>query len=413
MMNGTFLATIPASALLSWWKTRSTRCERVAGALLSLICLVTIFSTALTQTAVVLLFVVVFSCAASEPSWRSRRTPLDVPYLAFIAGRLVSVVFSSDPALSMPALYHEFFFYLVFFMVTQSVRDDEFTAARALTLLLVLAGVVAGLIGAARVLLALELRGSSTTAGPYTLGAYLCPVLALALFLPWPRPGRLPALLRGAALAAICLGIIFTLNRLHWAGMLLALGGAFFLSRGRPRVLLLVALAVAVVLAVGIRMRLAQLADLDSFLIGRDLLWRGAAELAGKHPIVGFGPRTFVEVFPFFDQLPIRGVSSWHNDYLQVYMESGLVGLLPLLWLVAATVSSGRRALRAAADAPGTRSLLVALLAALGLIFLLGGMLDTLVGITFRILLGLFALLASNPSPLQTRTEETGDSPPV
>ena len=41
-----------------------------------------------------------------------------------------------------------------------------------------------------------------------------------------------------------------------------------------------------------------------------------------QHPILGFGTRTFNETFLLHDQLVDRGVGGWHNEYLQVYLES-------------------------------------------------------------------------------------------
>ena len=128
---------------------------------------------------------------------------------------------------------------------------------------------------------------------------------------------------------------------------------------------------------------------------GRDTIWRGALMLIGEHPFVGFGPRTFLSVFPLFDQMTVRGVSSWHNDYLQVYMESGLLGLLPLMWLVWTVIKESRRSLGDPSLPVNTRRLIQALTLSLGTLFLISGMLETLMGITFRTVLALFAVVVS------------------
>jgi O-antigen ligase len=95
--------------------------------------------------------------------------------------------------------------------------------------------------------------------------------------------------------------------------------------------------------------------------------------------------------------MPVRGVASWHNDWLQIYMESGLLGLAALGWLVVSVFRAGRTALRARAIQAEERRSIIALSVSLGVLFLFGGILDTLVGITFRIILGFFAVLASQP----------------
>lgn len=73
----------------------------------------------------------------------------------------------------------------------------------------------------------------------------------------------------------------------------------------------------------------------------RDIIWKGAYDLAFEHPIWGFGPRTFRTVFPYFDQLTDKGVGGWHNDYITIYMESGIITLLLMLLLVWRMIFSG------------------------------------------------------------------------
>ncbi len=367
--------------------------ERVAISLLVLVCLTAIFSTAIVQTLVVILFLVVLSWLVSGRSITIRRTPLDLPYLAFIAGRVVSILFSQDFSRSLPALYIEFFFYVVFFLVTQSVRRDEIAATHLLVSVLVGAGVVAALIGTFKVLLLQEPRGSSTTAGVYTLGAYLCAVLPLALVPTHADRGGWTRWLRWLVPLTICSGIVMTFDRLHWVGMAAILAAAAMIARGRKLLLLFYAGTALFLILPSVRLRLERMVEYGDFTGGREVIWAGASRMLTDHPIVGFGPRTFVEIFPLFDKLPVAGVGSWHNDYLQVYMDSGLIGLLPLLWLVLATYSYGWRLVRSPSLLSGERRLVLSLLVAIGVVFLLGGVLDTHVGIVFRTLLGLLAVL--------------------
>ncbi len=64
-------------------------------------------------------------------------------------------------------------------------------------------------------------------------------------------------------------------------------------------------------------------------LSDRDILFGTAKELFMKFekPIIGYGPRTFHNVFTNREQLFDKGVGSWHNDFIQVYFESGFLGL--------------------------------------------------------------------------------------
>ena len=359
--------------------------------LLALICLTNIFSTAIVQTLVVALTVVVISSLLTDPSLSIQRTPLDQPYLAFVLARVISLLLSQYPDESLPALHIEFFYYVVFFLVTQSVRRNEPAVVSALVSLFLGAGLVAAVIATLKVGLEIAPRGSSTTAGPYTLGAYLCAALPLALL--YPRPPRLSFYRNWVVPVGLCLGIVSTFDRLHWACMALIIVIAGMLTRKRA---LMAGLCVVLALSLlypSVRVRVGQVSDASALLNGRDILWRGAALLIDDHPLVGFGPRTFQTIFPLFREMPVRGVASWHNDWLQIYMESGLIGLAAFGWLLYAAVKGGRRALRSPSLLSEERQRALALIMSVGVLFLIGGTLDTLVGITFRILLGLFAVL--------------------
>ena len=112
-----------------------------------------------------------------------------------------------------------------------------------------------------------------------------------------------------------------------------------------------------------------------------------------QHPLFGFGLRTFPLIFPLQAQLLDQGVGSWHNDYLQVYMESGFVGLLALCWLIVALYYHAYRTFRFGSLSPEYRSIAGALLLSCTILFLVGGILDTHVSLLFRFELALLALL--------------------
>ena len=74
-----------------------------------------------------------------------------------------------------------------------------------------------------------------------------------------------------------------------------------------------------------------------TYLADRDIIWLGAKEISLQHPLIGFGPRTFHQVFPFKERFSDKGIGGWHNDFLQIYFESGIIGLisfLVLLWVI-------------------------------------------------------------------------------
>jgi O-antigen ligase len=75
-------------------------------------------------------------------------------------------------------------------------------------------------------------------------------------------------------------------------------------------------------------------------------VWEAAAQRFGEHPILGFGPRTFRSVFQDVDKLTDKGISSWHNETIQIYMESGALGLASFFFLIGFLVFLSVRLIR-------------------------------------------------------------------
>ena len=352
-----------------------------------------IFSTAIVQSAAVLLIVVWAAKKVSMRQYRVRRTALDIPFLAFMIARLVAIPLSIDPAVSLQALRTEIVFYPLFFVFTDTLDLQRPAEIRFLLQLIVWTAVVAALIGMAKYFLGRVDRATSTTAGYYTLGLYLCIALPLAV-----AAGR--DLLRNIWLwALVCVlvmfGIVFTFDRLHWAAMILTVVAVGAVRERRLLAVCAVVGIAVVLLSPAVSGRLMQAINFATNSSGRDVLWRGAFMIAGEHPVFGFGLRTFPLIFPLRGELADQGIGSWHNDVLQIYMESGLVGLLSHVWLIAAVFVSAFRAYRSKSIEAGYLSIAGALLLSAFLLFLVGGILDTHVSLLFRFMLALLALLIS------------------
>ncbi len=329
---------------------------------------------------------------ATGARYRLHWTPLHTPFAIFLGGRILSILFSQDLARSLPALSIEYIYYLLFFIAAEIAADDPVGGIRETSTVLVWASSVAAAIGCALMFFNVAPRAQSTTAGAYTLGGFLCLVLPLALFSPLSPTSR-SSFTRWVQVFFLCLGIVLTLDRLHWVGMAAMLLLAGIMAYRRLIVVSAILGGVLFVLFPSVNYRVMELLHLSQHMTGRDVLWQGAWMLLDKHPLVGFGPRTFPEIFPLFDKMPIRGVGSWHNDFLQVYMESGLLGLVPMVWLVVAVVKNGWQSLRMKDVTDEVHRVLLPVFLSLGMMLILGGMLDTIIGIPFRILLGIFAQL--------------------
>lgn len=66
-----------------------------------------------------------------------------------------------------------------------------------------------------------------------------------------------------------------------------------------------------------------------------------------KRPILGWGLATFEYAYPEFRSFYTNSlVNAVHNDYLQVLVETGLLGFAITVWLLVAAIRPGLRKLR-------------------------------------------------------------------
>lgn len=366
-----------------------------------------IFSIAVAQAALLLCVLAWIARGARRRSLGFRMDALAWAFIAFAGARVVSVFTSVDVASSARILRTEIPFMLLFFAARAEL--EQATPARITALLRVLfwSAAAATLVALVKFGIDQQPRISSTTAGYYTLGGYLCAVLAVVLAAGHQREVHGPRWLWMGVCVFLLIGILMTQNRLHWvtAGLVIAAVGL-----ARERWLLAVGVlagAGAFLLSSELAGRMNDLVHLSGNMSGRDVIWRGARMLAFERPVTGFGPQTFREVFPLLDIMPDKGVASWHNDYLQVYMDSGLLGLFPflaVLWL-------GLRRVVITARTIGRAHPLARLNMAVGaglLVFALaGGMLDALLSMLYRVLLAL-ALALSAIAAAAPRTATPG-----
>ncbi|MRW93573.1 hypothetical protein GJ699_26630, partial [Duganella sp. FT80W] len=179
-------------------------------------------------------------------------------------------------------------------------------------------------------------RLQATFSHPNIFAFYLLLMLALILYLQSAAPSRL----LWAYLPLLLTLLICTRTRSAWAGCLLLF--ALYGLLADRRLLLPVLLAPALlVLNDDVRARLTDIAagaydnegQLNSYA-WRVLLWRaGLRWMDGQHWLYGYGLEAFRDYSPRF--FPLPGQDSWdpHNVYIQLYFETGLIGLAAYGWL--------------------------------------------------------------------------------
>jgi O-antigen ligase len=361
-----------------------------------------IFSIAIVQMIVGVIAILWLLRIIITPGYKFIRTPIDYPFAAFIAARVLSVMFSINYSVSLPTLYKEIPFYIIYFIVTQSIKWDNKKISK-LVIVLIISACVASIIGVSKVLMGIELRANSTTSGYSTLGMFLTVILSLSLALGKNKLIFKQRWLWWSSLFVMSTGLLLTFNRTHWG-----VAAIIFLIIGlyRERIALAVSLicgAIAIIAIPTIAERFNQLVHFLQYTSGRDVIWQGAFQIISEKPLTGFGPRTFEIIFPLFNQLEDKLIASWHCDYLQVYMESGLPGIISYLWLIGVIYYTGLKILKNKFGEVFQKDLSLGIILGMSAFFLtgiVGGfIIDPITSLLFRFLLGLLAIMVINQMP--------------
>jgi O-antigen ligase len=213
------------------------------------------------------------------------------------------------------------------------------------------------------------------------LAAAIVPAIVLAAGLAVRRGDPLLRLGLAVAVAIMGVGLAATESRGGFLAAIVVCAGALVLLRGQRAQVLAFILVVAVgvggwfAVSPGSWQRVSTFSDGGS---GRTDIWTIALHVAEDHPIVGAGLGQFPVVSPNYldrpgaiargDLLVAKRIVV-HNLYLQAWAETGIVGLLLYLTIVAASLAAAYRAARRfelAGDGASTALARAALLAVTG-----------------------------------------------
>jgi len=334
--------------------------------------------------------------------WRNRAfptSPLDRSLLIVLATLLLSTVLS-PAVLNSLAGYRKLWLVSAFFVTYHLIRGPQ-EAWRLVSLIVIVAvgvaayGIVQHFTG---IDLARQLVGKPPSLTPFWFGqqegfrtkgflpsgityahslSFPLTILTVRLFasdLHWRD--RL-ALLGGWGLMVFAL--LFSLTRGVWLAYLVVLGVLGVIKGGRALLAVTVCavlLGAALVIAgFGVRERVTQMFDFQAN-IGRSQIWRANLDMVRERPLVGWGYgnyRKFRDAY--YQRYPKADTTAHaHSNFLQMGVDSGLVGLGAFLFLFGVVLRAGWQAYRRSliSDEPFRSLALGCTLSILG--FLLGGL---------------------------------------
>lgn len=272
--------------------------------------------------------------------WKKKKNTLDLILLSvFFFGfiRLLSIIFSEYHSSSIQSLYKEALFYVVMISLPFYLKTFDKQKLLKLVMIFISGAVAMSLVGIFRFVIGDVARAEAFSSSYTVFSSYLMVALGMALYYPKALQTSKSFLYRTLSIFILFAGIVASLGRMN-----IAIAGLMFLSAvifKRLKLKQVIALGILFT-ALGlvyfyypsevITERVTNITQLSD----RDIIWKGAGELIYKHPIIGFGPRTFHDIFPFKEDFADKGIGGWHNDFLQIYFESGLLGFISFVLLL-------------------------------------------------------------------------------
>jgi O-antigen ligase len=254
--------------------------------------------------------------------------------------RLISIFLSEYPHTSYESLYKEGLFYTSAAAITFYLKTLNKKLILNLILAFIIGAAVMSLVGSIRFFINDVERAQAFTSSYAVFSSYLLAAFSVSLFFPKKVKSNSELLFWSVIYIIILTGIVTSLGRANIAIALLMLLTAIVLKQIPLKQIIILGLffviGVSVYLAkpaASIEQRVENITQLSD----RDIIWQGAKEISLNHPVIGYGPRTFQQIFPFRERFADKGIGGWHNDFLQIYFESGIVGLITfvaLLWVI-------------------------------------------------------------------------------
>lgn len=356
-----------------------------------------LISLALMQVLTVVIVVLWFTEHLSDKKRAFGR--IELFFLIFVIFRLLSIFISEFPGSSYQSLYKDTLFYISLFAFSFYFRVLPVSNVKKIIYSFIYAAVLVSVIGIVLFNLGIKDRAASITSGYATFSTYLLAALAL-IFINYdasqPNKKRSLWLLLSAI---IFTGIITALSRadLGIAILVFIIGSIFVRMKIVDIVLILSIITIFSFLSFTNNTRqISERIEKPATLSDRDIIWGTALEKAREHPVFGYGVRTFKNVFTNFDKLNDKEIGGWHNDYIAVYIESGILGLLSFLALIYQILYSGFKGIKNVKDSLERKPLIFIFLSILSMLLsaaMSGFVTNPILSIVFTFILAIFSSL--------------------
>ncbi|MFN3693480.1 MAG: O-antigen ligase family protein [Ignavibacterium sp.] len=309
--------------------------EKIIFTFLSLLAVSFVLSLFVMQLAAALIFILWLFEKKEEK--KKAFDPIISFVLIFGLVRLITIFLSEFPQSSFESLYKEALFYTTAVALPFYLKTLDKKKVLELMMVFILGAAVNSIIGSTRFFIGEVERAQSFSSSYTVFSGYLLTAFISALFYPKKDKSFNQQLFWAVVYSIIFLGLLTSLGRANIAIALFAFLVAIILKQIPVRqiiILIIIAFIGYGVYSVRPSKVISERVENITQLSDRDIIWQGAKEILSEHPFFGFGPRTFQQAFPLKEKFADKGIGGWHNDFLQIYFESGIVGLISFLILL-------------------------------------------------------------------------------
>jgi len=277
------------------------------------------------------------------------RNPLNIPIVAFLVAAAIGVIMAVNFKHSLKA-YMTLGWMFIFFLIVNNVKDT--IQFKRLVRILVLITTIGGAYGIFQHLTKIDFfgnvkhlrlpmaRSTGFFDGPATFGNYILLVLPVVIGLSsYIRIRRKKRWLQLSGLI-ILTAIIFSYGRAVWIGLIVGLIFMGILGSRRLLLSILAGIMICSILILALpssefAQRVAGTVKSKHPVGDRTEFWEGSLRILRDYPITGVGWEGFRKVYPRYrPSEEEKSVSNAHNNFVDVAVDSGLLGLGIFLWLL-------------------------------------------------------------------------------
>jgi O-antigen ligase len=284
-----------------------------------------------------------------KPFWV--KSYLDKPILIYLAAIFIAAFFTQNKIQSIISIKDEWL-YLLFFLMVNNVEEKGF-AKKLINIIIVISALVAlyaiwqhytgydyyhG-----RILDPISDTGKFRSVGnfsiPLTYGFYAMVVSLLSFSLAFSEEDKTKRIFYFACSFLCVTGNLFSGTRGTQIAQIFGFAVFFIFSshkvrkQGIPMVLIYFILMFFIDPDIFVRMnRITQAKDVASMDI-RTVIWSTSFRIFLDHPFVGIGFGSFNQFYEHYLRVSSTIFGHAHNDFLNVAVNAGVIGLIPFVWL--------------------------------------------------------------------------------